>query len=396
MQKQPLQCSAFKDRHGKIRLKWGELVTENGVEVVKQRTQNLTEKYGITTVKQAKTIVEAKRTEITFKRNILNVDDVEFEQYALQYLDNKAIALPRSHGYRVRILKHLLPFFRGRGLTTIVKDDGYNYQRYRAEQGAATGTIENEINQLRAIINSAIDSERIKCRNKLKGLKITGGKPEKPRVAFTEQQLMQIATLQMSPMWILFACTGMRASEMLCLRVGDVDLDNRLIHIKCYQGYTHNGKHYPAFETKTKKDRKVPISDAAYACLTNKEYFNVDGHAKEYVCIWKPDLADRVGNMNKYFKRRLALIGIHDGCIHSLRHSFATVLLRKQNNVRLVQVLLGHASIKTTQRYTHISDDDLFQGQFNLPAPKEKICALTYAQAASLGGQAAKAKRLAA
>jgi site-specific recombinase XerD len=55
---------------------------------------------------------------------------------------------------------------------------------------------------------------------------------------------------------------------------------------------------------------------------------------------------------------------------HDLRHDFGTKLLRKTQNLRLVQKALGHADIKTTVKYAHVLDEEVRQGMESIEAPR--------------------------
>lgn len=140
--------------------------------------------------------------------------------------------------------------------------------------------------------------------------------------------------------------TGVRVSELSGLRMQDVNLDNAFV--KC--------------RGKGDKERLVPIGKMAIrACRTyldkvrsriknTDEHFFVGqsgrGLTRQY--IWQ------------MIKRYAKIAGIHKTITpHSFRHSFATHLLEHGADLRVVQELLGHADISTTQIYTHVSRDRL-------------------------------------
>jgi len=65
-------------------------------------------------------------------------------------------------------------------------------------------------------------------------------------------------------------------------------------------------------------------------------------------------------NLQKSIKRAKEKVGIHKRVIsHALRHSFATYLLENSTNIRVVQKLMGHAEVKTTEIYTHVLQQNL-------------------------------------
>jgi integrase/recombinase XerD len=110
------------------------------------------------------------------------------------------------------------------------------------------------------------------------------------------------------------------------------------------------------------KERIVPIGDLAlewldrYLAAARPEL--VRGRRMQALFINHRGSPLTRKGMWKRFKRYALLAGV-DGKIHTLRHSFATHLLRGGADLRTVQVLLGHADIGTTQIYTHVDEREL-------------------------------------
>ncbi len=140
-------------------------------------------------------------------------------------------------------------------------------------------------------------------------------------------------------LWLTYS-SGMRVGEIVRLRLTDLDLSRRTIHIK--QG-------------KGKKDRITILSAAALAVLDQylAAYQPSSGWLFEGQAASKP-ISERAVQL--VFEQAVKRSGIQKQVsIHVLRHSFATHLLEAGTDIRLIQELLGHESIRTTQRYTHIS-----------------------------------------
>lgn len=137
---------------------------------------------------------------------------------------------------------------------------------------------------------------------------------------------------------IMFA-TGMRISEICSLKNDDVDLKNKIIRVY----------------GKGSKERLIQIENADVINAL-KEYKQHNNSSTDYFFTNKLDnrLSEQSVRfmINHYVK--LAGIDMHI-TPHMFRHSFATLLLEEDVDIRYIQQLLGHSSITTTQIYTHIS-----------------------------------------
>ncbi len=132
---------------------------------------------------------------------------------------------------------------------------------------------------------------------------------------------------------------GLRVSEAISLRVKDIDLAELVIHLK---------------EAKGKKDRITVFPEKLKTDIQNL-LAGKSGGDFVFASERGGRLTERTAQ--KVFENALKKSGLNkDATFHSLRHSFATHLLENGVDVRYVQELLGHANIRTTQIYTHVTN----------------------------------------
>jgi len=140
----------------------------------------------------------------------------------------------------------------------------------------------------------------------------------------------------------LFYATGIRVSELVGINLEDISLEERMIRVR----------------GKGKKERIVPFGRKASESLgdylrartefplklgSSAVFLNRDGGRLTSRSVQRL--------VHKYFERAALRLKISP---HALRHSFATHLLNRGADLRVIQELLGHESLSTTQRYTHL------------------------------------------
>ena len=135
--------------------------------------------------------------------------------------------------------------------------------------------------------------------------------------------------------------SGLRLSETLNLTLSDLDSKRMMIHVRSGKG---------------KKDRYVMLSQV---------FLDI---CREYYKRYKPKKYLFEGQVKEKYSERSVQQIVRNACTkakirkrvtyHTLRHCFATHLLESGTNLRTIQELLGHSSIKTTEIYTHVTTTD--------------------------------------
>lgn len=141
--------------------------------------------------------------------------------------------------------------------------------------------------------------------------------------------------------WLILALAygaGLRVSELTRLQIQDIHLDDGLIHIR---------------QSKGNKDRFTllpkDLEDALEVQMQNRP-------RDSYLFESQRGGKLHIRSAQKVFKQSLKKAGIPKAAsFHSLRHSFASHLLENGIDLRSIQKLLGHNSLRTTERYTHVS-----------------------------------------
>lgn len=154
---------------------------------------------------------------------------------------------------------------------------------------------------------------------------------------------------------ILYA-TGFRVSELVSLRLSTV------IEV------LKNDKPFLMIRGKGNKDRIVPLTPSAIEALRTYLTVRVSFLIKKKESPWLFPSTSRNGHLTRQrFGQLLKELSLKSGLNpallspHTIRHAFATHLLRHGANLMVVQKLLGHSDISTTQIYTHVAQDDLAQ-----------------------------------
>ncbi len=138
--------------------------------------------------------------------------------------------------------------------------------------------------------------------------------------------------------------SGLRISELVGIDIDDVELRGRLVKVR----------------GKGAKERIVPFGSKAEDAV--RAWLSVRKASPDEAAMFINYRGERITarSVRRLFDRYMRAASLHAGVSpHTLRHSFATHLLNAGADLRAIQELLGHASLSTTQKYTHLNDYQL-------------------------------------
>jgi len=214
-----------------------------------------------------------------------------------------------------------------------------DYQRYMATQGWRTNTLRRRLVELGCFGAWLVDRGYLK-HNPVRALSLPKRERYLPRVLEWQQAEAAVAgepNARDRAILALLAFAGLRRSEVMAASVGDYSRGSRSLRVR----------------GKGSKDRVVPLHVMAMAALDSYLASRGSlGPRDPLLASWRGRIGKRpIINAVARAGRRLG-IRLHP---HLFRHTFATELLNRHADLRVIQTLLGHESLETTEIYTHVS-----------------------------------------
>lgn len=286
----------------------------------------------------------------------MKTDQHYLSDFLTHLLIDRGLSLNTKVSYE-RDLKEYLHFLKEqgiKGLEEINRQQVQHYLIYLYERNLNTKSVARHLSAIRSF-HHYLMIEKISTNNPCELIESPKQQRLLPEVLSIEEveQLLnsfQSTTFQEirnKAMVELMYASGLRVSELLGLKLEDVHLS--MMFVRCIG--------------KGDKERIVPIGETAVELL--ELYLNTVRpkllkKSTDYLFLNR--LGDPMTRQGfwKILKKQAQLAGIHKEISpHKLRHSFATHLVENGVDLRLVQEMLGHSDISTTQIYTHISKDHL-------------------------------------
>lgn len=285
----------------------------------------------------------------------IGISDIDYDLSDLigRYLEyskvNKATSSHKRDELAIRT------FIKLTGFTKLSEVTPLALERYKSDrfQQVSKKTVNIEIKTIKAMLNKLVALDVIP-ENPIRSVTPLAG-PESRTIEFLDKAevdaLLGAAGPIYRPIIYCFLKTGMRRSELVYLEWSDIDLEKKRIRV------INKDEH----QTKWHRERHIPIDDKLAEILRS-----FPRHSRYVFTTQNGSL--RKNNLVRIMKSIAKKAGIHKNVtVHMLRHTYASHLVMAGVPLRTVADLLGHSSITTTLRYSHLAPDHLNKAVDKLP-----------------------------
>jgi integrase len=296
----------------------------------------------------------------------VEIKPTTFQAYAERWLAGLSDLKPSTRrAYGSMLTYQLIPAFGELALTALTVDDVNAWLRSR-EGTLRIKTLQNNLGLLHKILEDAREGgylvtnrlSRSRALRRPRALR-EDDETEIEILAPAEiNRLLDAVPPEWSPLFFVAVCTGVRLGELLALQWGDLDEGGHRLYVRrtAYRG--------AFYVPKTKRSRRaIDVGDQVLAVLSRwrREQHGEATPAPDALLFpaptggpWSPDVLRK-----RVWAPALAKATLRHVRIHSLRHTYASMLIAQGENLKYISSQLGHASIQITlDRYGHLFPDE--------------------------------------
>lgn len=230
-------------------------------------------------------------------------------------------------------VKRLVQSIGDKEVSAVTLEELRAHLRAMSKEGVARNTLLRRMHGLNTywdwLVLESLVPEKISAKIRLPKREF-----KQPLIA-TDSELETFVSTQSpySIAWKILAWFGLRRNEVLNLQWQDINLESRRLTVR---------------DTKSKKDRVIPIAENMVAALRDEWLRAGQPQEGRIVKFTTP------GRFDVHYKRHLKACGLNPLFgFHTWRHSFATRLHKRGVSITVIQALLGHERLETTMRYLH-------------------------------------------
>ena len=282
----------------------------------------------------------------------LNKEDANLRSFLNYLYIEKGLSQNTVKAYEVDLLAFISWITNNTNTDVInIKEDNINkYISYLFKTKLKSSSVNRKISSIksfylflikRSIVATSPISEVISPKQE-KYLPSSMSEDEVDKLLNSPDSNIKIEKRDKAMIEMLYA-TGMRISELVNLKITDVDMQRCVVKVL----------------GKGSKERLIPFGEEAYEALNNYLSDRDESSSKE---VFLSNRKTKISRVAFWHRIKLYLVREnlkHTISPHTLRHAFATHLLNRGADLRSVQLLLGHSDLSTTQIYTHIAKQRL-------------------------------------
>lgn len=354
-------------KRGEIYHAYISFVTETGDRVQLRETTGRTSEYEATQycLKRIKDIQDKAHRQETGELQQITID----EAFAKYYVEKgQYLTLPNQRLTRLNILKESLKV----KYLSDISEENINHFITTHRQDFTNSTINRYLALLSVVLNTAENEWKVKTPH----IKISHFKLKEPAENIkclkdweTAQKIIDNASPHLKPIIYTALYTGLRRANILGLKWENIDFKSNTITLKVKDRTKLGGKVHtiPMIEQLAEILKQQPKINEYVFNFRGKK---IDSIARSWHFIfykYVPTKKIEQGDVIEYrlvkgekipYKRVLRDETLPYTNFHTLRHTAATWILKKTNNLRITKEILGHADIKTTLKYAHVMDEE--------------------------------------